>query len=482
MLKNKSILFLFSMLMLLLYGNAAMAQNTYPPFYEAPKESYVKAMKQVFEDIRSRKWDKAFKDYTKVEDRSVAAQAKNPEYENTQMDALYPLPQVAMAVIFSTENTMIASMPMDYDKAYTMLKHALTFHEKDRLNSFLFDPDVNVNLDMLQDKIEKQICLKATAANTEEAYDAVIDTLLPRSLRFQEMKMMREDLVFGIINKKPTEAECVRFLEKYPDAMAFHRTAISHSLDSLRYTSLDGSIASLEKYLKAYPSSSYALKAKDALETMEYQSVKNNVASCRNFLAKYPSSRYTSELNKRILEYAYKEAIMEGTAEAYQRYCKEFPYDLHYQEVFDSLLARTAIAIYDTVLANKIPDREKVLSSFFFEAVKKREAAEKKMIESSLVPPRRRELWTGLMRQSEVQEVLNGGYACPFNLIEIKGFDILSKTAATVHIHLSGPAAASGEKPQTDIDLFFIFEGNQLKLDDIRLDGGNASQKQALAG
>lgn len=465
-----------------LHSNIAMAQNRYPAFYEAPKESYVKSMKQVFADLRTRKWDKAYKDYNKVEEKSATASSKTPGYSNTQMQALFPLPEIAMSILLSTEGAVVPSLSQDYAKAYDLLKQALAYKEETQLRAFLSDPDVNVNLEMLQDNLEKHLCQKATRENTERAYDAVIETLMPQSLRLQEMQMKREDLVYSIISKSPTQEECIRFLKKYPDAMTSHKNTIAHHLDSLRFFSLNGTVAAYEAYIKKYPNSSYANKAKEAMEDMEYKKLKNTVASYRKFLERYPSSRHSLELNRRINDMAYREAIDNGTPEAYLRYCKEFPYDLHYQEVFDSLLSRTTIRLYGMVMADQKPDCEKVLSATFYEALQKREAVEKKMIESSLIPPRRRELWMGLPRKIEVQEVLEGGYVCPFNLIEIRKIDLMSKTTATVHMHLSGPADADGEMPQTDIDLIYIFEGSSLKLDDIRLDGGSTSQKQSLAG
>lgn len=465
----KKILFSIMLAMGAMTSNAQdNTGNSYAVFYQAPKESYVKSMIQVFDDIRTKKWDKAQKDYGKLEEKSAAAETKTPGYSNTQMQALYPLPQLAMAMLLSTENTMLPSLTLDYEKAYSMLKHALTYKEKDMLRAFLQDPKVNINLDILEDRIENELCKKATSANTEEAYDAVIDTLLPQSLRLQRMKMQREELVFFNVKKNPTEKECLRYLEKYADGQKSHCMSVQSSLDSLRYAALDGSIKGYEDYIAKYPESSYRKKVLDTLEIMEYNAIDSTAAACRRFMEKYPASKYTMEVKKRLTERAYKEVMEECTADAYQRFCKEFPYDVRYQHVFDSLLRKTVTVIYDTVFAGKEPDAEKILASAFYEIVQNRKAAEQKLIESSLVPPRRRNMWNGLTADLST---------IPFNSLNIEGIDIKSKTLAAVHIILTNSANEPGKEPMADIFIDFCFEGSDLKVSDIRLDGGSSSQK-----
>lgn len=467
----KKILFTIMLAMGVITSSAQEgAGNSYAVFYQAPKESYVKSMIQVFDDIRSKKWDKAQKDYGKVEEKSAAAEAKTPGYSNTQLQALYPLPQLAMAMLLSSENTMLPSLTLDYDKAYSMLKHALTYKEKDKLRAFLQDPKVNINIDILEDRIENELCKKATSANTEEAYDAVIDSLLPQSLRLQRMKMQREELVFFNVKKTPTEKECLRYLKKYADQQKAHCISVQSSLDSLRFAALDGSIKGYEAYIAKYPESSYRRKALDTLEIMEYNAIDSTAAACRRFMEKYPASKYTMEVKKRLTERAYKEVMEVCTAEAYQLFCKEFPYDVRYQHVFDSLLRKTVTEIYDTVFAGKEPDAEKILVSAFYQVVQNRKAAEQSLIEKSLVPPRRRNMWNGLTADLST---------IPFNSMKIEDIDIKSKTLAAVHIILTNSSDEPGKGPLADIFIDFGFEGNDIKISDIRLDGGSSSQRNS---
>lgn len=313
----------------------------YASFETDPSSSYAKAMKKVFQYIADGKNDKAYEKYRDIINDSNKLDNKHPEYNNTQLSALYPLTSIAEAIFFVSIFEKEPKPNYDIVLSYQKIKDVVNCSSGTYNCCKMFLEKSHLDLDEWYVRIEQMVVDSTLQSKSEQSYDNILTLLWEKSNLIPKLRKEQENYVFEETLRKRTFVACSHYLDKYLEINdREHIIAIVHVRDSIALYSYAQTSQAMNSFIQKYPESDFLDKAKEFLEDYSFNEITENINSCRQFLKNFPNSKYKEKVNNRIERIAFKQAVSHNELEEYINFCRNYPNSEWFSIAEDSLKQR----------------------------------------------------------------------------------------------------------------------------------------------
>ena len=307
----------------------AEAQETYVHFSNDMGSKHAKRMLKIFESISEEKWENAQKKIEELDEKIEKLKAKYPEEADDLKEALRPLPDLARAMM---DISPIAQSIQDGNKhnagtAYEFLKRV----EKDRyaryIDKFLEQIENSpLTLSDAIDKTEGILHNEVKKQNTVAAYERLLNQLRKNSKIRKRVNDECEQLTFEEVIKASNIGRCKEYLERFPMSVnSKHYKRVTEFRDSLAYDMMPQTEAGMREYLRDYPDSYIADKAKANLYEYAFKNLAHTEKAYKTYVMEFPDSPRLEEARDSMFSCAWQNAEGEGTYKAYDTFCRAYP-------------------------------------------------------------------------------------------------------------------------------------------------------------
>ena len=320
----------------------AGAQDIYEHFSKDLEAKHVKRMLKVFESIGEEKWESAQKKLEDFDEKVEKMRAKHADEAENLLESLRPLPDLARAMI---DISPAAATINDGEKhnawtAYELLKKV----ERDRYARYVDEflrllEKTPMKLGDIIEKNENILHKEVAEQNTVEAYEWLLRLMRKNSKIRIAVNSECEQLTFNEVIVSNSIGRCKDYLDRFPMSVNKENyKRVTDYRDSLAYAAAPQTEQGMREYLKDYPNSYIANKAKNKLYEYAFLNLPHTEKAYKKYTMEFPDSPRLMEARDSMMSCAWYTTLADSTYKAFDSYCRTYPKAKNINEAKDQRL------------------------------------------------------------------------------------------------------------------------------------------------